>query len=129
MAFGVGSVEYFAHPWELGPRKAKEMLFTGTAVSATEAHRLGMVNHVVPRSELETFTADLARRIAAQPSMGLKLAKQAVKQTLDAQGQWSALQAAFGLQQLAQFPQHAALRVASRPGGSGRLRPAAAAGS
>ena len=101
VAFGVGGVEYFAHPWELGPRKAKEMLFTGAAVSAADAHRLGMVNHVVPRPELETFTADLARRIAAQPSMGLKLAKQAVNQTLDAQGQWSAFQAAFGLHQLA----------------------------
>jgi enoyl-CoA hydratase len=101
VAFGVGGVEFFAHPWELGPRKAKEMLFTGAAVTAADAHRLGMVNHVVPRSELEGFTADLASRIAAQPSMGLKLAKQAVNQALDAQGQWTALQAAFGLHQLA----------------------------
>jgi enoyl-CoA hydratase len=101
VAFGVGGVEFFAHPWELGPRKAKEMLFTGEAVSATEAQRLGMVNHVVPRDALEGFTADLARRIARQPTMGLKLAKQAVNQTLDAQGQWTALQAAFGLHQLA----------------------------
>lgn len=101
VAFGVGGVEFFAHPWELGPRKAKEMLFTGAAVSAADAHRLGMVNHVVPRPELETFTTHLAQRIAAQPSMGLKLAKQAVNQTLDAQGQWTALQAAFGLHQLA----------------------------
>jgi enoyl-CoA hydratase len=101
VAFGVGGVEFFAHPWELGPRKAKEMLFTGDPVTAPDAHRLGMVNHVVPRDELEDFTADLARRIAAQPSMGLKLAKQAVNQTLDAQGQWTALQAAFGLHQIA----------------------------
>ena len=101
VAFGVGGVEFFAHPWELGPRKAKEMLFTGEAVTATDAHRLGMVNHVVPRDELEGFTAELARRIAAQPTMGVKLAKQAVNQTLDAQGQWTALQAAFGLHQLA----------------------------
>jgi len=101
VAFGVGGVEFFAHPWELGARKAKEMLFTGEPVTAAEAHRLGMVNHVVPRSELEDFTAGLARRIAEQPTMGLKLAKQAVNQTLDAQGQWTALQAAFGLHQLA----------------------------
>jgi enoyl-CoA hydratase len=101
VAFGVGGVEFFAHPWELGPRKAKEMLFTGAAVTAADAHRLGMVNHVVPRAELEGFTTDLARKIATQPSMGLKLAKQAVNQTLDAQGQWTALQAAFGLHQLA----------------------------
>jgi enoyl-CoA hydratase len=101
VAFGVGGVEYFAHPWELGHRKAKEMLFTGAAIPAAEALRLGMVNHVVPRAELDVFTGDLARRIAAQPTMGVKLAKQAVNQTLDAQGQWTALQAAFGLHQLA----------------------------
>ncbi|GAA0603898.1 enoyl-CoA hydratase [Sporichthya brevicatena] len=101
VAFGVGGVEYFAHPWELGPRKAKEMLFTGAAVTADEAHRLGMVNHVVPRPELDEFTLDLARAIASKPSMGLKLAKQAVNQALDAQGQWTALQTAFGLHQLA----------------------------
>jgi enoyl-CoA hydratase len=101
VAFGVGGVEYFAHPWELGPRKAKEMLFTGDAVTAAEARQLGMVNHVVPREDLEGFTTELARKIAAQPSMGLKLAKQAVNQALDAQGQWTAMQAAFGLHQLA----------------------------
>lgn len=101
VAFGVGGVEYFGHPWELGPRKAKEMLFTGDAITADEAHQLGMVNHVVPRVQLEWFTTELARKIAAKPSMGLKLAKQAVNQALDAQGQWTAMQAAFGLHQLA----------------------------
>jgi enoyl-CoA hydratase len=70
VAFGVNGVEYFAHPWEVGIRKAKEMLFTGQAISADEAHRLGMVNHVVPRAELEKHTLELAQRIASRPSMG-----------------------------------------------------------
>ncbi len=100
VAFGVNGVEYFAHPWELGVRKAKEMLFTGQAVTAAEAHALGMVNHVVPRNELEKFTLELAMRIASRPSMGLKLAKQSVNQAQDAQGLWTALQAAMSLQQL-----------------------------
>jgi len=100
VAFGVNGVEYFAHPWELGVRKAKEMLFTGQAVSAAEAHALGMVNHVVPRAELEKFTLELAQRIASRPSMGLNLAKQSVNQAQDAQGFWTALQAAMSLQQL-----------------------------
>ena len=100
VAFGVNGVEYFAHPWELGVRKAKEMLFTGQAVSARDAHTLGMVNHVVPRAELEKFTLELAQRIASRPSMGLKLAKQSVNQAQDAQGFWTALQAAMSLQQL-----------------------------
>jgi len=100
VAFGVNGVEYFAHPWELGVRKAKEMLFTGQPISAAEARVLGMVNHVVPRPELEKFTLELAQRIASRPSMGLKLAKQSVNQAQDAQGFWTALQAAMSLQQL-----------------------------
>ncbi len=100
VAFGVNGVEYFAHPWEVGVRKAKEMLFTGDAVSASEAKALGMVNQVVPRDELEKRTLELAVKIAARPSMGLRLAKQSVNQTQDAQGLWTALQAAMSLQQL-----------------------------
>jgi enoyl-CoA hydratase len=97
VAFGVNGHEFFTHVWELGARKAKELLFTGAAFSARECHRLGMVNHVVAREELESFTLDLAERIAARPSIGLMLAKQAVNQSLDAQGQWTAVNAAFGL--------------------------------
>jgi len=100
VVFGVNGVEYFAHPWELGVRKAKEMLFTGQPVTSREAHMLGMVNHVVPLAELEKFTLELAQRIASRPSMGLKLAKQSVNQAQDAQGFWTALQAAMSLQQL-----------------------------
>jgi len=98
---GVCGVEYFAHPWELGARKAKEMLFTADWVTAEEAHRLGMVNHVVPRDELESFTLALAQKIAEKPSFALKLAKEAVNQTLEAQGQWQAMLAVFNLHQLA----------------------------
>jgi enoyl-CoA hydratase len=97
---GVNGVEYFAHPWELGARKAKELLFTGDWVTAADAHRLGMVNHVVPAAELRTFTMSMAARIATKPSFALKLAKESVNQTLDAQGQFTALRAAFSLQHL-----------------------------
>jgi enoyl-CoA hydratase len=98
---GVCGVEYFAHPWELGARKAKEMLFTADWVTAQDAYRLGMVNHVVPREELESFTLALAEKIAQKPSFALKLAKEAVNQTLEAQGQWQAMLAVFNLHQLA----------------------------
>jgi enoyl-CoA hydratase len=100
VAFGVNGVEYFAHPWELGVRKAKELLFTGESIDAEQARELGMVNRVVPREELEAQTLSLARKIASRPSMGLKLAKQSVNQAQDAQGLWTALQAAMSLQQL-----------------------------
>jgi enoyl-CoA hydratase len=101
VAAGVNGVEYFAHPWELGPRKAKEILFTGGALTAREAAQSGMVNHVVARDELEPFTLALAVRIASRPTMAVKLAKQSVNQALDAQGFWPALQAAMSLHQLA----------------------------
>jgi len=96
--FGVNGVEWFAHPWELGLRKAKEMLFTGDPVSAQEAYNLGMVNHVVPKDELGDFTLELAQKIGQRPSYSLKLAKMACNQTQDAQGFWTAQQAAFNLQ-------------------------------
>jgi enoyl-CoA hydratase len=100
VAFGVNGVEYFAHPWEVGARKAKEMLFTGEALTAAEARQLGMVNRVVARDRLASYTLELALHIAERPSMGLKLAKQSVNQTQDAQGLWASLQAAMSLQQL-----------------------------
>ena len=100
VAFGVNGVEYFAHPWEMGPRKAKELLFTGDKITADEAKALGMVNHVVRRETLHDFTQTMAGRIASRPSMGLRLAKQSVNQAQDAQGFWSALQSAMSLQQL-----------------------------
>ncbi len=98
--FGVNGVEWFAHPWELGIRKAKEMLFTGEPVTAQQAYNLGMINHVVPRAELAEFTHTLAAKIAKRPSFSLKLAKLSCNQALDAQGFWTAQQAAFNLQHL-----------------------------
>jgi enoyl-CoA hydratase len=98
VAFGVNGVEYFAHAFELGPRRAKELLFTGEAMGAEEAKTIGMVNRVVPRDDLEAETLALAERIASRPSMGLKLAKMSVNQSVDAMGFPVALQSAFGLQ-------------------------------
>jgi enoyl-CoA hydratase len=100
VAFGVNGHEYFTHAWELGSRKAKEVLFRGSSLTASQCEQLGMVNHVVPREELEAFTLGIAREIAARPPMGLKLAKLAVNQSLEAQGQLTAIHAAFGLHQL-----------------------------
>jgi enoyl-CoA hydratase len=119
VAMGVNGVEYFAHPWELGARKAKELLFTGDWLTAAEAHRLGMVNHVVPSAELREFTLSLARRIAERPSFALKLAKESVNQTLEAQGQWTALRAAFSIQHLAHAHNRAKYGVPVDPGPTG----------
>ncbi len=97
VAFGMNGHEYFTHPFEAGARLAKEMLFTGRAITAEEALRAGMVNRVVPRNELESATLALAEHIARRPSIGLTLAKQSVNNALDAMGMYTAIQSAFGL--------------------------------
>ncbi|MBN8605504.1 MAG: enoyl-CoA hydratase [Caulobacterales bacterium] len=101
VAMGVAGVEWFAHPWEMGARKAKEMLLTGEPIKANDALALGMVNRVVPRAELADQTLALAQKIAAQPSFAAKMVKQAVNAAQDAQGRNAAFQVAFALHHLA----------------------------
>lgn len=97
VAMGVLGVEWFAHPWELGPRKAKELLFTGDSWSAAEAHRLGMVNQVVAAEALADTVLAMASKVASKPPLAVKLAKEAVNRALDIQGQANAIDSAFGL--------------------------------
>jgi enoyl-CoA hydratase len=97
---GMCGVEYFAHPWELGPRKAKELLLTGDALGADEAHQLGMVSKVFSPDELEQQTIELARRIAQLPTMSALLIKEAVNQSVDNMGFYNALNACFTLHEL-----------------------------
>jgi enoyl-CoA hydratase len=98
---GIPGVEYFAHPWVMGPRFAKEFLFLGEKVFAERALQLGMVNRVVARPELEAETIDVAERIAKMPRMGLALTKMAVNQAEDLMGLRSGVDAAFGLHHVA----------------------------
>ncbi len=94
---GIGGVEYHAHTWEVGPRKAKEWLFTASTFTAAEAERLGMVNRVVPLDELRASTMTLANQIAQMDAFALAQAKRVVNQTMDVQGFYAALQASFDI--------------------------------
>ena len=96
---GIGGVEYHGHTWELGPRKAKEMLFTARQFTAAEALDLGMVNRVVPLDDLLDETMALAHEIAEMHPFGLAQAKRAVNQTVDIQGFYNALQSVFDIHQ------------------------------
>lgn len=100
VAFDMNGAEYFTHLWELGARRAKEMLFTGEPITAHEARDIGMVNQVVADDQLEATTLRIARRVAARPPFGVRLAKRAINHGLDLQGQRAAIEAAFGLHQL-----------------------------
>jgi enoyl-CoA hydratase len=97
---GMCGVEYFAHPWELGPRKAKELMLTGDALDADEAHALGMVSKVFAPEELTERTLEFARRIAGLPTMTALLVKEAVNQSVDNMGFYNALNACFTLHEL-----------------------------
>jgi enoyl-CoA hydratase len=98
---GIPGVEYFAHPWVMPPRIAKEFLYTGDRMSAQRAYEVGMVNRVVPRSSLSDEVSALAEKIAAMPRMGLALTKKAVNQAEDLQGMHAGMDSVFGLHHLA----------------------------
>ena len=92
--------EVLIHPWVMGLRKAKEMLFTGERLSAAEAQAIGMVNRVVKRDQLEAATLALANRIAEAPPFAISLIKRSLNRSVDAQGLRVALSAHFDTHQL-----------------------------
>jgi enoyl-CoA hydratase len=98
---GIPGVEYFAHPFAMPPRVAKEMLFLGEKMPAERALAVGMVNRVVPRATLHDETLALATHIAQMPRFALALAKKAVNQAEDRMGLRDAMDAAFALHHLA----------------------------
>jgi enoyl-CoA hydratase len=91
--FGSGVVSMFL-PWVIGVRAAKEMLFTGEdRVPAAEAHRLGLVNRVVPRDELDDVTLALAEEIAKNEPFVVQATKRAVNRAWDVAGLRAAMEA------------------------------------
>lgn len=67
----------------IGKGKAMEMMMTGDRIPAREAERLGLVNKVVPLTELEKETRNFAIKLAEKPPVALKLIKLLVNQGLD----------------------------------------------
>ncbi len=87
LLMALAGVQLLVEPWEIGARKAKELLFTADALSAAEAHRLGLVNRVVPAGQLEAETRALARKIAQLPAFAVRVVKKSINDTLDFMGQ------------------------------------------
>jgi enoyl-CoA hydratase len=98
---GIPGVEYFAHPFVMNPRQAKEFLFLGEKWSAKQAHEMGMINRVVEKNKLEETTMDIANRIAQMPSFGLALTKKAINQAEDRMGLRDTMETSFALHHLA----------------------------
>lgn len=101
LSMNIPGVEYFAHPFELHPRIAKEFLFLGEKMGVERAHQMGMVNRIVALAELETETMVVASRLAKQPRLGLALAKQAINHVEDLQGKRTAMDAVFHMHHFA----------------------------
>lgn len=121
---GIAGVEYHGHTWEFGPRKAKELLFTGGRITADEARGLGMVNRVVPRDQLVERTMELASQIAAQEPFVMSQVKRSVNTTLDIMGQHAALDAVFNIH----WTSHAHKKLGGGGGGFKEIQTALKAG-
>ncbi|PKB80729.1 MAG: hypothetical protein BZY88_08145 [SAR202 cluster bacterium Io17-Chloro-G9] len=93
--WGGPHVQYASLAWEVGIRKAKEYLFTGDWITAAEALRLGLVNRVVARGDLEEETMTLAKRIAQQDPFAVKLAKVSLNLMQDQMGYRTGIVSAY----------------------------------
>ncbi len=84
--FGSGVVSMFL-PWVVGVRKAKELLFTGEdRIPADEALRIGLVNRVAPREQLDDETLALAEEIAKNEPFVVQTSKRAANRAWDVAG-------------------------------------------
>lgn len=98
---GIPGVEYFAHGFELPTRVAKEFLLLGERMTAQDAHRYGMVNRVVARSELDDAGREMALKLAAMPRLGLWLGKQAINHVEELRGKRAAMDAHYHMHHFA----------------------------
>lgn len=65
----------------IGKGRAKELTFSGDIIDAGSAERIGLVNKVVPSSELLTAVRELAEKLAAKPPVALSLTKKAINKS------------------------------------------------
>lgn len=97
---GIPGAEFFQHPYEMSVRQAKEWLMTGGWMTAQQAERRGMVNHVVPRDQLTARTLELAETIAAKNPFTMKLVKETINFAQDQMGRKAAMDHAFQVHQI-----------------------------
>ncbi|MDQ1521644.1 MAG: enoyl-CoA hydratase, partial [Actinomycetota bacterium] len=97
---GMPGIEFFAHPWEFGPRRAKQILFTASSITAAEARECGMVNEVVPLDALAARTMEIATKIASMDPWAVRLAKRAINGAVDSMGFSNSISANFDIHHL-----------------------------
>ena len=97
---GAIGVEVFVEPWEVGVRKAKEMLFLGDVLTAEDAKHLGLANRIYPDEDLEREVDHLAERISKLPPMAARLTKESFNATLQTMGQPASWHSHFMIHQV-----------------------------
>jgi enoyl-CoA hydratase len=91
-----GFVEYNTIPWDIGVRRAKELVFESRFISAAEAAQFGLVNRVYPKADLERETLAWAARVAENSAETLRMAKVQMNKAQDAQGFTNAVEDSLG---------------------------------
>ena len=111
---GAAAVEVLIHPWVMPVKIAKEMLFTGRSIEAEEALRIGLVNRVTTRDELEVSTTELATSIAKAPPFAVQMVKRSIGRSQDIVGLGNSLEAHFDTHLLTHFTQEWQTTVGDR---------------
>jgi enoyl-CoA hydratase len=89
------NLQYFTAPWDIGPKKAKEILYEGRFLTAQEARDLGFVNRIYPAADLERETLAYAERVAERGPMGPRMTKFMVNNMMDTMGYTSTVEANY----------------------------------
>lgn len=85
-------LEYFSLPYDIGTRKAKELMFESRFLTAEEARECGFVNRVLDPADLERETVNYALRVAENSPMNVRLAKVAANKSQDLMGYTASLE-------------------------------------
>lgn len=72
--------------WLLGARRAKELLMLGDTIDAVEAHRIGLVNRLVPGDDPWDAALEVANRLALMPQELMSMTKRMINTSVDVQG-------------------------------------------
>jgi len=97
LKFGAGIVVMIL-PWLVGPKRAKEIILTGAdRIPAPEAARIGLINRVLPRGEVESAALALARHIAVIDPSLVQQTKRAINKCFEVMGLVEALDAALDI--------------------------------
>ena len=91
-----GFVEYNTIPWDIGVRRAKELVFESRFITAGEAADFGLVNRVLAKADLERETLAWAHRVAENSAETLRMAKIQMNKAQDAQGFTHAVEDSLG---------------------------------